>query len=484
MFAEVIQYRQSSERQQFLGLLATVYEQKLFASNISLLDFSRWFESRYPAETVVDGFFFLKKEQLKDPNKNTINFIADTAQAAISPVLFDAEQLTPDFKSQRFESGLQAVVNNCLALVVEHPLAEATKIETFVETWDEEKGQLFRDHKSLDQILDLALLSSQTLGFEQERFLANYHNYHDKLKQGRRAGQHETFVEFSPSPKVTKEALGRGYLGNSCIFFFEYDPETDAEQVTQYWLNASWDEFGELLRDELQIETKEKIDDVAIIQHSDFMSEHNIQAIRQFIRRHHGELSAAKPELFKYVSGELRQFLESELRLFLISGARKLLRGADITHEEKMILSTLAYAQDKLKHKISLVTNLNTNSRHFQFTSQQIQRMDSDPVFRVQMVKEQNMPLSGCGVSSGDLFESPIEQLIKEQQSIFGASGSPYDIQSIIKGENYKDDPNLCRCGNKEPHFHCPGKNGACKEPIVVGEGTTKCSKCGQGKVC
>ena len=51
---------------------------------------------------------------------------------------------------------------------------------------------------------------------------------------------------------------------------------------------------------------------------------------------------------------------------------------------------------------------------------------------------------------------------------------------------DYKDDPNLCRCGNKEPHFHCPGtKDGRpCNHAIVVGEGTVKCPECGAGKVC
>lgn len=58
--------------------------------------------------------------------------------------------------------------------------------------------------------------------------------------------------------------------------------------------------------------------------------------------------------------------------------------------------------------------------------------------------------------------------------------------QAINSSENYKDDPNLCRCGNREPHFHCPGqKDGkACEHPIVVGKGISKCPACGKGKTC
>lgn len=57
---------------------------------------------------------------------------------------------------------------------------------------------------------------------------------------------------------------------------------------------------------------------------------------------------------------------------------------------------------------------------------------------------------------------------------------------AINTAENYKDDPNLCRCGNREPHFHCPGqKDGkACEHPITVGKGISKCPSCGHGKTC
>lgn len=55
--------------------------------------------------------------------------------------------------------------------------------------------------------------------------------------------------------------------------------------------------------------------------------------------------------------------------------------------------------------------------------------------------------------------------------------------------KDYKDDPNLCRCGAASgPHFHCPGINNKtkqlCSHAIEVGNGTTNCPACGTGKTC
>lgn len=69
-------------------------------------------------------------------------------------------------------------------------------------------------------------------------------------------------------------------------------------------------------------------------------------------------------------------------------------------------------------------------------------------------------------------------------------------MRMITQGENifkvfkdYKDDPNLCRCGAAGgAHFHCPGvkkqTNEPCKHAIVVGEGVTRCPDCGTEKTC
>ncbi len=65
-------------------------------------------------------------------------------------------------------------------------------------------------------------------------------------------------------------------------------------------------------------------------------------------------------------------------------------------------------------------------------------------------------------------------------------SSSPYSVAEygIFAGGDAKNDPNLCRCGGKEPHFHCPGKAGTCSHAIVVGKGISSCPACGEGKKC
>lgn len=75
--------------------------------------------------------------------------------------------------------------------------------------------------------------------------------------------------------------------------------------------------------------------------------------------------------------------------------------------------------------------------------------------------------LGGCG-SSGDS----------------AASVSEFDPKKSYTGENAKNDPNLCRCGGTEPHFHCEGKGSDCGHEIIVGKGISECPKCGAGQVC
>lgn len=58
-------------------------------------------------------------------------------------------------------------------------------------------------------------------------------------------------------------------------------------------------------------------------------------------------------------------------------------------------------------------------------------------------------------------------------------------LSELFSQEDYKNDPNLCQCGNpNEAHFHCPGKNETCKHPIIVGEETTQCPSCGLKATC
>lgn len=85
----------------------------------------------------------------------------------------------------------------------------------------------------------------------------------------------------------------------------------------------------------------------------------------------------------------------------------------------------------------------------------------------------------GCGPSVGFKIRYGFENATEALLNSVGKFG--------LERTNYKDDPNLCRCGGQEPHFHCPGTKGdgsCCNHPIIVGQGITQCPSCGAGKVC
>lgn len=98
------------------------------------------------------------------------------------------------------------------------------------------------------------------------------------------------------------------------------------------------------------------------------------------------------------------------------------------------------------------------------------------------------LPLGGgCG---GAVVNSSV------LEEILGAN-SPFSSQfralkqgkdGLLPKKDYKNDPNLCKCGKpQEAHFHCPGKNEKkedCLHPIIVGEGTTRCKSCGLAATC
>ncbi len=88
--------------------------------------------------------------------------------------------------------------------------------------------------------------------------------------------------------------------------------------------------------------------------------------------------------------------------------------------------------------------------------------------------------LYGCS-ATGVRTESDLSGLSFNSKSIFDTS---FRIVGLT-AEEAKKDPNLCKCGNPSAaHFHCPGENGSCNLPIIVGEGTTSCSQCGMDKIC
>lgn len=95
----------------------------------------------------------------------------------------------------------------------------------------------------------------------------------------------------------------------------------------------------------------------------------------------------------------------------------------------------------------------------------------------------------GCGgivVNKVDLFSPSFNSLSSEYRQIVQSGLNAMSV------EDAKKDPNLCRCGNQEPHFHCPGKiqdeksdhEQSCNCAIVVGAGVTSCPKCGLQATC
>ena len=81
----------------------------------------------------------------------------------------------------------------------------------------------------------------------------------------------------------------------------------------------------------------------------------------------------------------------------------------------------------------------------------------------------------------------------KKSANMFGFgsifAGADFGFDSLLENAlategDYLNDPELCRCGGREAHFHCPGKNETCNKPIIVGKGITKCPSCGEGKKC
>jgi hypothetical protein len=88
-----------------------------------------------------------------------------------------------------------------------------------------------------------------------------------------------------------------------------------------------------------------------------------------------------------------------------------------------------------------------------------------------------------CPGDSGGLDVNGDPNLVKDPFSV-GDYGKP----PLTETEKAKKDPNLCKClGKDTPHFHCPGKSkrgNKCDSVIVVGQGISSCSRCGEGKKC
>ncbi len=108
----------------------------------------------------------------------------------------------------------------------------------------------------------------------------------------------------------------------------------------------------------------------------------------------------------------------------------------------------------------------------------------------VQEAKKNNgqVVLYGCSTSGKRIIgESGFNEIIESTgfNSIFDTG---FRTSQNSKVEDYKNDPNLCKCGKPDKaHFHCLkdlGNNKKCEHAIIVGEGTAVCPDCGNKAKC
>lgn len=393
-----------------------------FDKTIRLLDFydDPLVRDKHHNDTLVlEGFLFLKKEQYQDPDRaHAINFIADTA-LAYTKVLGNGDYF---WRDRPDEAILERVFDNVLATVVERPLEQATGSETRIEQWENHNGRLRLRCGAgyLDDILITAEASKQKAPFEALRYSANRQNYFGKLLPGRTNGDQRTFVEFSPTPDLTEDARGRGYFGKDAVYFFEFDPQTRREMMTQRWLVAPRSAYIQLLRT-LGRSMPDGADDVAIMQQSDFFSSEQSATIHQFIEEYHRRLYLWKEHIEAHVHDEIRPFLERALSPILGIAAAKLIHGQDFSHEMNMIVATLQFAQAKMNTMIADISGLNLPGYTIS-ARDEAEFLQLNPADRIRFAKERNLPLVGCGININ--------------QNPYGIPTSMGDAQFAIEGWN------------------------------------------------
>ena len=83
-----------------------------------------------------------------------------------------------------------------------------------------------------------------------------------------------------------------------------------------------------------------------------------------------------------------------------------------------------------------------------------------------------------CGSTSNSSKETNSSNLFNKYSS----------LSELFGKVDYKNDPNLCKCGSPgDAHFHCPGETADgedCKNAIIVGKHINKCSNCGLEATC
>ncbi len=489
---DTVQYSQDASV--FRQAITRMNAEQSFAADLNLSRFVDAFSGTdVPPMVLLDGFLHLKEEQLGGRMGNAVNFFTTVSRKLIDEKVFlqTNDVVLRSSSSEYVRQGVGESLDNILATVAEYPLAEVAKKEQRILAWTDQYDDLESENGfSVARIMQNALQTSQKRDFEYDRYLANDDNF-NRLRAARKRGDTRTFVEFSPSPEITPDAVSRGYLGNSCVFFYEYDPQTRKETVTQRWLRADMDAFEEMIRDGLGFDIAESADDATIMYASNFIDEPQMRLVESFIDTNNGKITDNYYSLYEYKDTDLRKFLTKKLYASLIAGAQKLLDGESIEDDMTQLIDVLTYGQFRLRNKIASISGLRTSSRlalgeeSVQVLSEiQIQRLDTNQeAFALFMDQNrERMQLVGCGVN-------------EDQKDILGGSGAYGTFggmtANVFGGGNQElfmkaeDDPNLCRCPKSpKPHFHCPGKTDTCDHAINVGEGISQCPSCGEGKKC
>ncbi len=193
-------------------------------------------------------------------------------------------------------------------------------------------------------------------------------------------------------------------------------------------------------------------------------------------------------EVGTYLSGgvralEVQRFAEikSLLRPYIISYINSLINNPYAILDHNLRLNAIVNEADAVHDAQELKDHLLLRAkRHFADFAPSSMVEQAVQILGRQRVRQAVVP---CPGESGGLDVGGDPNLVRDPFSV-GDFGKP----PMSEVEKAKKDPNLCKClGKDNPHFHCPGKTEAgkkCESVIIVGQGVSRCLKCGEGKKC
>ena len=355
---------------------------------------------------------------------NSINYVI--------PVLKSLNLGSEAERSAFFEIAVSGALVDIYTQIIEHPLSETTARYEYDLTWnrDGEKWKLIMGGRTLDETYEEAMStrSGQIPEFEIERNKVNYSNY-DALRNGRKAGETRTFVEFSPSPVLTEEARNRGYFGNDTIFFFVN--ENGVEKVVQRWLPASSIEEYTALLKEVGGDYDESGDNpISVMSSSGFLDNQQVEKVLQFVDQKTRRLEEVKVKIIEeHANSFIWRNVSSEFRVMIAEAARKLARGENISDNLSQLSETMAVYQfgfRKFIHDV-MVAEVGVN---YSDTGGFSEFQKLDRCVQIKTMSDSGYTMTACGVS--------------EQFGSFGKSSSITNPSSDLQPSIDRPDPVKC----------------------------------------